>query len=226
MKSRFSFLTAGPWYEVDLPPGFEPVPELSAPVWNGVGSRSFDFRPAARDTGIAEDVRIVEELTDPNGNPVEVLERLAEPPLWYLRWRLRSGSIYTHLREEDGVSMAAVTVSKVEILNAGDLPFLVLAPYFRADASSRPGYQEYAAFHSRLNDRWSVILERPGYLSPGTQMTVPGAQLQGRQVVIRAGMSHGIEAIVASDTDWAGGKELVGRVITSFREASVNISGF
>jgi hypothetical protein len=66
------------------------------------------------------------------------------PPVWDLRWALASVAVYTHLREEDGVGMADITVASLAIvedqLNRRALPSAGPAPPVRSVGGSRiPG---------------------------------------------------------------------------------------
>jgi hypothetical protein len=204
-EARFSFLTAGPKFRLELPDDFEPLPDLSAPlmIWDQ-GARSFDFVARARDTGPQEAHKTLGTLTSRDGYTVEIYERLDAPPQWYLRWILPTGSIYTHLREEDGVERAEAVVANLQIVNGDGPPFLLPEGPLRRAVSSRPGYQELATFRSSDLSR-TIECQRPGYLSRGKFMRVP----ESKRAIVRAGAGSDIEITVHAGTDVQDGRKLI-----------------
>ncbi|MGH9893115.1 MAG: hypothetical protein ACREA0_14225, partial [bacterium] len=139
-------------------------------------------------------------VESPQGYTVEVLERVGEPYVLWLRWQLRSGSLHSHLEEEDAHLLEA-TVANLEILEAPEASTPSLAPNrpLRAAPSVRPGWHEFAFFSNRESDSpWSLSLERPGYLPDGARMQLPKEESAGG-VVIRAGGSYGTEVKVTGD---------------------------
>lgn len=220
METAFSFLASGPTFRLRLPADFDPVPELSSPLDNGRGGRSFIFIPSNRDEGVTDSVPLG-TLVDRDGRSVDLYERVAPPPLWRLRWQLRSGAVYTHLREEDGVEMAEVTVASVSIVEetTGRTPFVLAYPPLVFAGSSRPGYQEEAIyFSSARGDGWSVTLQRPSFMKPGTVAIAP-KQNTGGLVAIKAGLDFGIELSVWAGTDRFAGEAIVAMVRGSLRES-------
>jgi hypothetical protein len=217
-KIEFSFMSAGPRYELMLPAEFESVPELNDSLANGIGARGFDFLPAGHSNGIPERYPVIETLLDREGRQVDLYQWPFEPPQWYLRWHISKGSLWTHLREEDGAAMAAVTIRALSILEdqTTGLPFLLLEPPLRRAVSTRPGYQELATFVSSVRPNWFVYLRRPGFVSPGK---VVQSDVEPDLRVIRVGLPSGIEVQgVGTETT-----ELQGVVMTvaeSLTEAS------
>lgn len=219
MKVAFSFLTAGPRFEVELPSDFEVLPDLSSPLTinNGYAARSFDFVPAAWDTGITDNVRLIRTTTDGDGRTVEVFQRDEEPAQWYLRWQLANGALYTHLREEDGVEKAQIVVASLGIVEDGTQapPFLLPEAPLGHGASARPGYQETVSYRSKTREGWAVILQRPSFLSKGQLLQVPE-----RRAVFRAGADSGVEVTVLADREEAEGRSLIASAIASFSQAA------
>jgi hypothetical protein len=215
VEGRFSFLTSGPTYAFDLPEDFDAVPDLSTPLSYGdLGGRSFDFVAASRDSGIQEEHKVLGSLTSPDGYEVEISERADKDPWqWYLRWRLPIGSVYTHIREEDGVAMATPTVESLRIVQDSGLPFLLPEGSLRRAVASRPGHQELASFFAPGRE-WAIEFKRPGYVPAGTVMRMPGSG-----AIFRAGASANIEVRVYAQTDNDGGRDLVDRVVGTLREA-------
>ena len=202
--ATFAFLASGPRFSLDIPAEFDPLPDLSSPLLNGKGGRSFVFHPTARDAGLDPgDNILVGKLSDRDGRVVDLFERVAAPPLWRLRWSLAAGTLYTHLREEDGAEMAATTTANISVVEAPDsgLPFVIAYPPLEFGASAWPGYQEEAVFASTLRgDGFSIALERPGTLRV-TDAFIQERSASGGLAVIRLGLGQGIDATVSLGTD-------------------------
>jgi hypothetical protein len=216
---RFSFLTAGPAYTLQIGDGFDDLPELSSPLWNGRGPRSFDYAPAQRDPGIlASENRLVEVFQRPSGGTAELHERFEPPQLWWLRWPLETGALYTHLREEDGLEMAAKTVAQLDIAGTGpgSPPFLIPNPPLRFAASSAPEFQEVALyFWSRRGPQWGVQLQRPGFTPAGTVLVAP-IDDPTAPVSMRAGTTLDVDVRVWGE-DSTTVEELLGHASESLR---------
>jgi hypothetical protein len=214
-----SFLGAGPRFGFDLPDYFDQVPTLSTPLLNGLGGRSFDFVPAARDHGVpSEEGRLLRIMRGKDGHTVEVYDRPEAPPLWWLRWRLSGGYLYSHLREEDGVDKAELTAASLSIAEEEDIatPLLLPEPPLKYGASSVPGYEESVTFVApSRGDDWSVTLQWPRSLAPGIRLTSDHSY-PGDQVVIRVGMDDGIELAVLSGSDRDEGMAVEALVRGSF----------
>lgn len=218
MKVDFSFLTSGPTFRCELPDEFDSLPGLSSPVDNGNGGRSFSFVPAFRDDGITEPHDVTDKLMDPQGHQVDLVERLGDPQQWYLRWYLRDGSLYTHLRDTDGVAKAEETLRYVTVdESSGSLPFLLIEPPFRSAVSGHAGYQEQARYFSAaIGNIWVLEFRRPGFLGPGTLMELPGAS----QTIVRAGTSFGLEIVAITDLSAKKAAEMLMSVVATLREAA------
>lgn len=214
---RFSFLTSGPRFQLELPPDFDRLPSLSTPINNGVGARSFNFHPARIEPDLAGAGRLLTTSTDRDGHAVEVYERLELPQTWWLRWPLANGALTTHLREEDGVDMVDVVIAGLAIVEdaSGGTPFLLPDPPLVAEVTADGGYQEFSTFWSANREGWSVRLQRPSFVSPGTVMVLPGSDF----AILRAGTESGVEVQVTAGGDLAGGQELLSGVLTSLAAA-------
>jgi hypothetical protein len=214
---NFSFLTSGPGYSLRLPSDFETLPELSSPVLNGHGGRSFDFVSTQRDFGLADEgVVFLRALTAKDGHTVELYQRQEPPPVWWLRWSLRNGAIYTHLREQDGAAFADVTVASVSIVEdpSGGTPFVLLSRPLEFGASANPGFQELAIYFSASRGAmWTVALQRPGFVSSGSVLTSSGSE-----PAVRAGTRYGIDVQVTSGTSLADAQDLMSTVLGSLAE--------
>lgn len=212
--ARFSFLTAGPRYAFDLPDDFDALPNLSTPLsFDGHGGRSFDFVAGNRDRGITEEHTVLRSETSPDGYEVDISERAGDPPQWYLRWRLPTGSVYSHIREEDGVETATPLIASLRIVADAGLPFLLPEGGLRRAVSTRPGHQELATFFAPRND-WAVEFKRPGYVPAGKVMRVPRSG-----AIYRAGVPADIEVTVYPREDVEGGRRLVDRIVGTFGDA-------
>jgi hypothetical protein len=215
-----SFLTAGPRLQVHVPEDFPRLPMLSSPIANRKGGRSYDFLPASMDDGVTEETRVLSPLADREGRTVEMYERVGTPPQWYLRWLLTNGTLYTHLREEDGVAVAGETVAALAIIEdeTTGLPFLLPESPLRRWVSAVPGYHEEATFDSVTRNA-TLTLQRPGFVAEGQMVVVPAAA-PGDRVVLRAGASNGIEARLSIDNrEVAAGRELLAGIVDSLVEA-------
>ena len=200
----FSFLTAGPQFRLLVPLEFSSVPELSSPLYIDVGNRSFDWIPAVRDSGLTEDVRFVESLTVKDDSQLQIYERIDPegPRLWWLRWQLENGAVYSHLRDEDGLAQAEAIGNCLTIVEDGGTgtPFLLPEPPLRPAVAAWPGYQEWAVFQSGLREEWAISLRRPTFLKPGEIVQAP-ASVVGEAAYLRAGAAYGIEIGVSSGTN-------------------------
>ncbi|MDP9203302.1 MAG: hypothetical protein M3P26_15415 [Gemmatimonadota bacterium] len=213
---RFSFLTAGPMFELQLPIDFGPLPWLSSPLRNGIGGRSFDFVPTTIDQGLQDGSVLIDVLEGRDGRFVELYERPDPPLTRWLRWQLSNGAIYTHIREVDELRMASVTATSLSIVEdpAGGPPVIMPEAPLRVGASTRPGYQEIASFLSpSRGDGWTVVLQRPSFVPLGSQMIA-----SGDPVAIRAGSSFGIEVQVLAGMDRAAGETITSALLASLAE--------
>jgi hypothetical protein len=214
----FSFLCSGPRFSFDLADEFEGLAELSSPVDNGVGGRSFDFLPSTIDPGISDGSSLVETLVGRDSHQLEVYERPDEPILWWLRWPLRSGSLYSHLREEDGLEMAGVEAANLSIVDDGvteGLPYLLLDGPLALAVSSRTGYQDHASFfRSGGPDGWMISFHRPSFVPAGTIVTTG---FDGG-VMVRGGTQFGVEVDVTGE-DGASSEDLVRSIVGSLSDA-------
>lgn len=218
----YSFLTSGPRFRFSLPSDFDRLPFLSSPIRGANGGRSYDFVPALHDVGRSDPGHThVSDLTDKDGRTVEVYERLEKPTLWWLRWPLQNGALYTHLREEDGLATANTVVASISVVEdpGGGTPSVLPDPPLRRGASTRAGYQEEAIyFSSERGALWSVDLKRPGYVAQGKILQVPPEHVEGR-AVFRGGAAAGLEVNVTADTDQDEGRRIAAMIIESLREA-------
>lgn len=216
--ARFSLLTAGPGVTVHLPTDFDEMPELSSPVANPNGARSVDFLPFARDFTDLEGYSLSRTLVDAFGREVHVYRWPFEPAQWFLRWPLSSGSVWTHLREEDGEAMADLIVGSLTVIEEEDthLPFVLVEAPLRRAVSSRPGYQEFASFFTPVRPEWSVTFLRPSYLSEGEIVVKP----DGRQAVVRAGCPLGLEVQVVAGSDTEAARSVAESICASVVEAA------
>ncbi len=216
-EARFSFMTAGPRLEVTLPPDVEPLPELSSPLANPNGSRSFDFLPAWEHDQIGPDYSLIDTLRDRHGRTVELYRWPLEPPQWFLRWPLEKGAVWTHLREEDGEGMASTTVDAVSVVEdpATGLPFLLPQAPLRNASSGRPGYQEMCIFLSRDRATWAITIERPSHVREGQVVAASGSDGQS---LLRAGAPNAIEVQVSAQTEEAEARQVLETVAGSLKE--------
>lgn len=214
----FSFLVGGPRFRFSIPSDFGTLPELSSPLSNGIGGRSFDFQPTGRSNGIPEAYPVIGTLSDSEGRLVELYRWLEEPPQWFLQWHLVNGSIWTHLRVEDGVALAQTTVDALGILEdpAGGTPFLLPNPPLRSAVSGRPGYQEFATYFSSVRPDWRIALQRPGFLSPNQTRVLPAADVRGL-IALRVGLPNGMEAQVVGN-DRPGMEDVLATISSSLSD--------
>lgn len=200
---RFSFLTAGPGYEADIPSEYNNPPELVAPLdVTGTGEgRNYDFIPSVRDVGMLEEASTyLTTLETVSGFPLELWQQKRGPEeerLWELRWVLDNGAIYSHLREEDGIDQASLLASSLEIeISPIGLPMLLPVPPVRRMASFRPGYQEVATFPSSEDDG-AIQFWRPSHLGANRELVDPTIA-DGDGVKLRIGTSQEVEIRVLS----------------------------
>jgi hypothetical protein len=216
---RFSFLTAGPAFEVQVPDDFDATPETSAPlsIKDGKGWRSYVFVPNERDEGVSEP-RLVRELTDRDGRTVEMYEDSRPPTIWLLRWLLPGGVIYTHLRQEEGPDWADTIVENLGIVENASLPVLLPEPPLARAVSTRPGFQEDALFGSQTGPE-SLTLRRPGYLDQGKVVREPDTP----RVVLRGGACCEIECLVVAN-ELERAQEVLSNATNSLTEAAATPS--
>lgn len=195
VETQFSFMASGPLFQLSLPDEFEELPELTSPVANGAGGRDFQFFPAIHDHGLEGCVRL-DDLVDRDGRSVEFYSREDTPPLWWLRWELKRGAVYTHLREEDGVEMGPVTTKAVSVMEAKNgLPFLFLDSPLLFDINNPRTSFEEAMYFSHDTGTF-VVLTRPSFLEAGRVLQAPTEATV--QTVVRAGLGENVEALVTS----------------------------
>jgi hypothetical protein len=216
-EAKFSFLVSGPILSLSIPEEFAGLPELSSPLVNGVGARSFNFLTPQRDK-MPTNFSFIRTLIDPQGRVVELYDWRNDPPQWFLRWPLKGGSLWTHLREEDGPDLADSIVGNLDIVedSSTSAPFLLPNPPLRSAVSSRAGYHESATYFSSTRSGWKLKLQRPGHLVPGQTMMLP--QEISSVVVMRGGAANGVE-IVAVGSDLGGVRDVLQTAASSLIEA-------
>ncbi len=147
---------------------------------------------------------------------MEVLERLEKPVVWYLKWTLAAGSLYTHLREGDRADYAPTVANGVTIVETkGATPAVLAEPPLSRAAAARPGFQEVATFFPG-HEGWAVVLTRPGFVTEGRFMQLPPTDAGA--AVIRAGGIDGIEVTVTAVADQAGALGLATEVVASLQK--------
>ncbi len=214
---QVTFLSAGPRFALDLPDDFFPIPKLSSPlnIHSTWGARSFDFIPWEIDGGMSADP-LLETRTDRDGRVVE-LHKQADPPpdVWWLRWPLQRGALYTHLREEDGLEYAETVLQSLSILEDGPdaAVFLLPDPPLRVAVAAQPGFDEAASFWSKDGRPWSLTLRRPAFVSEG--QTVIARNMD--PPVLRGGAGFGIEVVVVT-SDVSEGRTLLTTAMASLDE--------
>ncbi|MEX0753613.1 MAG: hypothetical protein WD556_00650 [Actinomycetota bacterium] len=218
--ATFSFLTTGPGFSFDVPEDFDLLPELSSPLLNGRGGRSFDFASTARDPGQPDNTMQIDTMRDRYGRPVELYWRLETPPLWWLRWHLTSGYLYSHLREEDGEEMAAITIESLDVVETRwGAPFLLPSEPLEIGVSTAPTFQEQATFLSTTRGpSWSVTLQRPGFTREGSVLVAP-PEYMGDRVLLRAGLGDDVEVWVWGENDHDSAAAITEGIKDSFRLA-------
>jgi hypothetical protein len=221
--ASFSFLTAGPTFRFDLPADFALIPTISTPIINGVGGRLVDFVPSERDSVWRGDWlgenSYLGELTGDDGRKADLYRRIESPPLWWLRWTLEAGGLYTHLREEDGEGMGQLELDSLSILETDDAaPFLILKPPLARAVSTRPGYAERATFFdSAIAPTTSVTMQRPSFVNEGVTLAMPDQQ-RWEPATLRVGTSLDLEIQVrAANLDAA--EALIEMVMPSITDA-------
>lgn len=191
-RSALSFLAAGPEFRVDIGGPFGATPSMNVPLYNGVGDRDFTFIARHLDVSPDEGHRHLGTLEGGDGRHVGLYKRTQDPPLWWLRWELEAGSLWTHLREEDGEAFGATTARAIEIIERDDgLPFVLFGEPMRFAAKAYPGSQEEIMFHSGDGYAIGLSLTRPGFAKRGSVAAVRSDDGDVHQV--RVGAALGID---------------------------------
>lgn len=217
-RLQFSFLTSGPAMQVDTDASVQSLPELSSPVINGAGGRSFTFSPNPQGAVILDGLRAQSEfLTQYETRDARIMfvyRRIEEPLLWWLLWELPNGCVASHLREQDGADQAAVTASALEIIDEPPTPTLLLGSPLLPAVSDSPGYVESAFFLPRdASTQVSLRFIRPGFLADGQFVT----NVTDNWVTVRAGAGEGTEAqIFMPGTDVQEAQTLLAATVSTF----------
>jgi hypothetical protein len=191
---------------------------LNAPLYNGVGGRDFTFFPDDRDER-AQDSVFVRELTDRDGRPVELYERVDTPPLWWLRWPLSRGALYTHLREEDGEKRAETTARNISVKeNENGLPTVLAYPPMALDMTKVRDFGEEATFYSEARGTdWSITLRRPAAMSKGDRY-MASERNTGGLAVIQVGLGSDVEALIVAERNPSEARAMANMIEESFAE--------
>lgn len=191
-----SFLTSGPAFDVAVPPQLVPTPFVNSPIELHPGNpRSVTFQPSP--FGEVEFkgaiYKALEPVSDGRGRSVQVIEHrepdIIDPVQWFLLWKMIGGTLYTHVRWEDGLSSIETTVSHLEIVDQPNTTPVALpsAPLKRA-ASRVQGLKETITFHSVSSDDGSFLrLFRPGGLRSSSVT-------RGDSVFVQTGVGIDIES--------------------------------
>jgi hypothetical protein len=206
----------GPTLQLDLPDSFYELPKLSSPllIHDSWGARAFYFIPADLDDGMS-DYEYIGDLSDADGRSVDFYLRPEPPMQWWLRWELRSGFVYTFLKEEDGESYASTVAQAISIADdeLPGSPFLLPIQPLRLAVAPRIGYGEHAGFGSSLG--LGVSVRRPGFLPEGKTMV----KSDGAGTSLRAGAPDGCEVRVFAGHDVEEGRHLLDLVLSSMEPA-------
>jgi hypothetical protein len=203
-----SFLGAGPMFTIDLPAELSQMaPERVTIVDFGGGGRDVSFLPKSHDSTPDLSVnRIVQTGVSADGYPVEIYQRVNPPIYWSIKWDHPAGSIYTHVRDLEGLDAAQLVAAKLRIATSertGEPSLLIGSPFSFA-VSTLPGFQERIhwfpaadAAELEASMSWpvaSVELMRPGAVASGEVQSsvVPG----GYQA--RAGSQSKVDVYVVS----------------------------
>lgn len=209
---KVSFLGAGPVFDVDLTGlDFEWV-ETSTVVDFGRGSREVIFVPAGREptddsTGY---IRLRADTTR-SGLPITSYLRVGEPRIWEVCVSLGDrGSVWTHIREEDGEETVGLVLSTLDVHWVADVltPVLSLGRPARVVPARMPGHAETILFIPPDQRREvSLELRRPSFIDGHRSYRLPESQV-GAQIVLRGGGNEGVEirvvAPVGKDDDAYG----------------------
>jgi hypothetical protein len=219
VATQFSFLASGPTFQVSIPEYLDSLPEMTTPLMNGHGGRSFDFVPYERDDPPWDELEFLRTISDPAGREVEFYKRIEPPPVWVLRWKLTNGILATHLREIDGEEWADVTVASLSIVETeGGLPFLLPETPLRFLSTSAPGFQEEITFFSKAKgDGWSVTFQRPGFAVPSAIVQSP-LENTGGMILLKTGLSYGIDVQVWSGFEFDTARDVVRTILNTFSE--------
>lgn len=88
---------------------------------------------------------LLRTLEDPEGRTVEVLRRIGGPPQWFLRRSLATGALYSHLREQDGPTLAEPTIAEMRVRDSiNGLPMIAHDYPFESAVSSRADLHQLA----------------------------------------------------------------------------------
>jgi len=215
---KFSFLTSGPTYRVELPGDSSRLPELSAPlcIRESGFRRSFDFAPIEFDTGPSPDLSVKGAFEGPDGLQAILYSREETPPQWYLRWELNDGALTSHLREEDGPDYGEVVVGNLFIEQGSDGPFLLPSPPLSRGVVPQPGYEESAVFRP-TGSSWFATFLRPGYLRQNAVVSKPSKD----GTSFRAGLSDDVELqLFVREESESGARKILDQARESFGSGS------
>jgi len=184
-----TFLTSGPPLRLRIPDGLSVAASATAPVSVPQGGgRGLNFVPTGSPVPdyLAEvDHYLLEPRTSPQGFLVRVVERRSPPLQWYVLWSLPSGTLYSHVREEDGYSFVQDLLDNLHIVES-DVGVMVLPgrPLSRG-ASRRPGYQERLLFTDDAPGGAGRLVEllRPAPMGRGVVERVAEERLRCRTEV-------------------------------------------
>lgn len=207
----FSLLLSGPRMSMDLPEGFHPQPSIRGVIGRGDRhdtGREFTFNPQWLDDtdGLRNYVREDDRIA-PEGQVVEVYRRDDPPQQWFLRWRCATGSLYSHVREEDGREAIDEMVRHVRVVDDEEAVILLPEGPFRRFVARRPGFSEDAMFFGLEPDEGGsgglLRVQRPGLLPPGRSSHV---QARGGDdvSVARRGSRHGVDLLL--EGTWSQGR--------------------
>lgn len=162
---QVSFMMSGPTFELSIPESLDAVPTAMSPIQLPNGARECVFTPiaAGRPTYTRDDHDPSFEIAGRDG-PVWVTRRHLEPLHWFLEWRLDSGTVQTHVRDEDGEDMIQVVADRLQVeADRAQPPTLLPHPPLGRAASRAPGYAERIDFaNSYAKPTRSIELLRPG----------------------------------------------------------------
>lgn len=193
-----TFLLTGPTLQFDIPSSMRELPELSSPIdIGGSTGRSLDFFRTTPGDGFPEsDFVHLAPVTGADDRTVAVRQRIEEPVHWFLVWTLANGTLVTHAREEDGLTLARMVAGHITVVeHSGRPPSVLLSHPLSHMISRRPGYHEEILYLEERDEPSALIrLRRPGALRNGERRV--GGQLADNHTV---GSALGIDISVGGE---------------------------
>lgn len=194
-----SFLSSGPLFRLPVRDDFIPLPQLVTPIDIGGAGRECMFQPTdieqlrAYMKPQADSMR-QESIKGADDRLVDIYH-MPGSGQWLMRWQLRTGGLYVHIRDLDGRDKVDAVAQHLRVADPLDAtPTVAPDPPLSRRVDRTPGYQERIGLFAIASGsvKIGIELRRPGSMREGAE----GSSRNGSRTTYRRGGPKNVDIAV------------------------------